>query len=193
MKFIPKSVALSAVLCVTLSVASLPCAAAQARPAAKPKSDAADTPMPQFSGTWILNTKRSQLIQRATGESRAIIQYDGKTWHYIHTHQSEDEDKPDEWQTTMEVGSAKMHTSTGDDITFQSRMVREGSALVMQETGVTANGQHVRNTVRYTLQDNGNTLVETETSVGPLGPQKNIYVLEREGTRPADNPMGPQG
>ncbi len=183
MKFLANSVALSAVLCTMLS-GSLPGAAAQTKPATKPKTEAADAPLPKFSGTWILNPTRSKLIQRATGESRAIIQYDGKTWHYIHTHQSEDEEKPDEWQTTMEVGSTKMHTSTGDDITFQSRMVREGSALVMQETGVTANGQKVRNTVRYTLEDNGNTLVETETSVGPLGPQKNIYVLEREGTRP---------
>ena len=45
----------------------------------------------------------------------------------------------------------------------------------------------ITNTVRYTLENGGNTLIETETSVGPLGPEHNIYVLNRYGAVPATN------
>ena len=123
-------------------------------------------------------------MQRSNGENRAIIQYDGKTWHYIHTHQAEDEEKPDAWQTTLVVDSPTPHVVQGEDITFRSRIQRIGNAMLLTETGITLNGQKTANTVRYTLEDGGKTLVETETAVGPLGKQLNIYVLEREGPEP---------
>ena len=141
--------------------------------------------LPAFSGTWVLNPGRSRVAQRSNGESRAIIQYDGKTWHYIHTHQADDEEKPDAWQTTLIVNSATPHVVQGEDITFRSQIHSAGNAMVLTETGVTLHGQKTSNTVRYTLEDGGKTLVETETAIGPLGKQVDVYVLEREGSAPA--------
>jgi hypothetical protein len=172
MKLLPAFVVLA--LPVLLSAQS-------AHPATRTASSAA---LPAFSGTWVLNPGRSKVIQRTGGESRAIIQYDGKTWHYIHTHLAEDEEKPDAWQTTLVVNSPTPHVVQGDDIVFRSRIQRVGNAMVLTETGVTLHGQKTSNTVRYTLQDSDKTLVETETAIGPLGKQTNIYVLEREGSVP---------
>jgi hypothetical protein len=158
-------------------------AQAGAQPATRAAHAAAAT-LPAFTGTWVLNPGRSKVVQRTTGESRAVIQYDGKTWHYIHTHQAEPDDKPDAWQTTLVVDSPTPHVVQGEDITFRSRIQRAGSAMLLTETGLTMNGQKTSNTVRYTLEDGGKTLVETETAIGPLGKQVNVYVLEREGAAP---------
>ena len=150
-----------------------------ATPRAKPPAAAK---LPPFSGTWILNSQRSKLIQRISGESKAIIQYDGKSWHYIHSHQESPNEEPEQWQITLVVDSPQYKTVQGVDITFHSRIARQGNALLLTENGETLHGQKIHNTVRYTLDNDGNTLTETETSVGPLGPQRNIYVLEREGS-----------
>ena len=135
-----------------------------------------------FSGTWILDPKRSQLSQRINGESKAIIDYDGKTWHYVHSHQQTPEDEPDQWQTTLVVDSPKYNTTQSEEIVFHSRIIRQGNALVFSEYGATRRGQKMRNTVRYTLEDDGNTMIQSETTVSPLGSQHNLYVLHREGT-----------
>ncbi|SEB46087.1 hypothetical protein [Terriglobus roseus] len=166
-----------------LVVLSLPLASLSAQPPRTARGATTAT-LPAFSGTWVLDPARSKVVQHTNGESRAIIQYDGKTWHYIHTHQAEEEEKPDAWQTTLVVDSPTPHVVHGEDITFRSRIQRVGQAMLLTETGVTLNGQKTSNTVRYTLEDGGNTLVETETAVGPLGKQVNVYVLKREGPLP---------
>lgn len=173
----------SSLLLVVLAL-PLPVLAAQTPRTAR---TSATTALPPFSGTWVLNSARSKVVERANGESRAVIQYDGKTWHYIHTHQAEESEKPDAWQTTLVVDSPTPHVVQGEDITFRSRIQRIGNAMLLTETGVTLNGQKTSNTVRYTLEDGGKTLVETETALGPLGKQVNVYVLEREGAVPADD------
>jgi hypothetical protein len=166
-----------------LVVLALPLARLSAQSPHAARSSATPT-LPAFSGTWVLDPARSKVVQRTNGESRAIIQYDGKTWRYIHTHQAEEDEKPDAWQTTLVVDSPTPHVVQGEDITFRSRIQRVGNTMLLTETGLTLNGQKTSNTVRYTLEDSGNTLVETETAVGPLGRQVNIYVLRREGPAP---------
>jgi hypothetical protein len=157
---------------------TLPSALATAQ-AAKPASPA----LPPFAGHWVLNLKRSKLMEPVKGLNTAVIVYDGKSWTYIHRHQDNPDDDPSAWQATYIVNSPTPHVSdNGADITFRSRLQRQGNVMLMTETGTTLNHQQVHTTIRYSLEDGGNTLVETETSVGPLGPQKNIYVLEREGT-----------
>jgi hypothetical protein len=171
-----------------LLVLSLHVAAVPAQTAASTRAKAPATvskELPPFSGTWILDNKRSKLIQHIGGESKAIIAYDGKTWHYVHSHQDSPDEEPEQWQTTMVVDSPKYNTVQGADITFHSRIARVGNAMVLYEHGETLHGQKTTNTVRYTLENGGNTLIETETSVGPLGPEHNIYVLNRYGAAPA--------
>jgi hypothetical protein len=170
-----------------------PCPAqSAAAPHPKPPTATAATRLPPFSGTWILNNQRSKLLRKIGGESKAIIQYDGKTWHYIHSHQDSPTDLPDQWQTTLVVDSPNYKTVQGEDIVFHSRITRQGSALLFLERGETLHGQKFRNTIRYTLEDDGNTLIEAETAIGPLGPQHNLYVLNREGSLPTPEPGPPQ-
>jgi hypothetical protein len=52
----------------------------------------------------------------------------------------------------------------------------------MDEYVRTDKGQHTRNTVTYTLEDDGNTLIELEKEKGPIGTETNRWVLERQGT-----------
>ncbi len=165
---------------------ALPVASSRAQTAATPRPKApvakAEAKLPPFSGTWILDNQKSQIIQRIDGESKAIIAYDGKSWHYVHSHQSSPNDEPDQWQTRLVVDSPKYNTVEGTDIVFHSKIARQGNAMVLSGYGVTVRGQRTRNTVRYTLQDDGNTLIEAETTVNMLGPQHNLYVLHREGS-----------
>ncbi len=165
-------------VCLAASVATLPTVFAVAQTV---KSAPAD--LPPFAGHWVLNVKRSQLMNRLSGLNTAVILYDGNTWRYIHRHQDSPDDEPEAWQTTLLVNSPQLHTEVSSgDITFRSRIQRQSNTMLMTETGTTLHHQQVHNTIRYKLEDNNNTLIETETSVGPLRPQKNIYVLEREGT-----------
>lgn len=166
---------------VTGSSAQAP---AQAKPAPKPTA-AATASLPPFSGTWILDNEHSKLARPINGESKAVIAYDGKTWHYVHSHQETPADDPDQWQTTLVVGSQQYDTQPGIEITFHSRIARVGNAMVLTGYGVTGRGQRSRNMVRYTLEDGGNTLIETETTTNMLGSQHNLYVLHRYGTQPA--------
>jgi hypothetical protein len=162
--------------------------------AAKPHATAAATPktIPPFSGTWFLNQKRSTIEgQRPQGKSKAVIQYDGKTWHYIHTQMNGQDQLDDSWQITMVVNSPTYHVEMEEPLTFRSRIRTVGNALVMDEYVRTDKGQHTRNTVTYTLEDDGNTLIELEKEKGPLGTETNRWVLERQGTgatKPADQP-----
>ena len=172
MKFLP----LSAVVATALLYPTLPAQTSKVNLGAKVPAAKALLP---FSGTWILNPHRSKLTRSIEGESKAVIQYDGKTWHYIHSHQETPNDEPEAWQMTLDVNSSKLHVEPGDEVTFRSRIRQQGNAMLLEEWGTTGHGQKIHNTVRYTLEDNNNTLVQTEVSVGPLGPVRNVYVLER--------------
>jgi hypothetical protein len=170
--------------CIAVAaVLTLPVTYAGAQ-AAKPKPAATATAELQpFAGRWVMNNKKSKIVDRIQGVSSAVIIYDGKTWTYIHRHQASEDEEPEAWQATYTVNSPTMHVAeSAGDITFRSRIARVGKTMVMTEVGTTLHNQQVHTTIKYELQDDGNTLVETEKSVGPLGPQTNIYVLEREGT-----------
>ena len=139
--------------------------------------------LPRFSGTWILDHEHTYLQRDRIpgGESRAVIEYDGKTWHYVHTHLEGGDTLPDSWQIRMVVDSPKLHTERVEGVTFHSRIRRVGETLVMSENGTDPNHQHVYNTVTYFLQNDGNTLIQEERSKGPLGTVVNHWVLQRAG------------
>ena len=143
--------------------------------------------LPRFSGTWILDNEQTHLQRERIpeGESRAVIEYDGKTWHYVHTHLEGGDTLPDSWQIQMVVDSPIMHTERVEAVTFHSRIRRVGKTLVMSENGTDPNHQHVYNTVTYSLEDDGNTLIQEERSKGPLGTIMNHWVLRRAATGPA--------
>ena len=140
--------------------------------------------LPPFSGTWILDPKATHLQRERIpdGESRAVISYDGKTWHYVHTHLEGGDTLPDSWQISLVVDSPKLHTEQAEAVVFHSRIRRVGNTLVMSENGSDPNHQHVYNTVTYSLENEGNTLIQEERSKGPLGTVVNHWVLQRAGT-----------
>jgi hypothetical protein len=157
--------------------ASLVLAQASAGPS---KSRAMSGELPPFSGFWVLDSKQSVVSTPIPGRSTAVISYDGKTWHYTHRHQSSPDAEPEAWQITLTVDSPTYQVQRTEEITFRTRIQRRGRGLVLEQFGVTHRGQKIHNTTRYTLSSDGNTLTELETSTGPLGPEKNTYVLIRD-------------
>ena len=178
------------VLGLLLALSCLPCGLAHSQSPAKTARRAATaSTLPPFSGSWVLDTKRSVLSESISGRSTAVISYDGKVWRYTHRHQSSPDQQPEAWQITLPVDSPTFQVARGEEITFRSRIQRRGQALVLEQYGLTPHGQKIHNTTRYTLSPDGNTLTESEVSTGPLGPLKNTYVLVRDdgqGSSPAE-------
>lgn len=139
--------------------------------------------IPPFSGTWTLNMQRSKVeAPHPPVSSEATIDYDGKTWHFKRTHKYAT-GKPDTWTAEFVVDSAKLHVEKEGPFTFRSRMYRDRDALVLVEDISATDGRKGKNTVRYTLEDDGNTLIESEKEETPDGPETNRWVLERKTNR----------
>ncbi len=136
--------------------------------------------IPPFSGTWILNMQRSKVeAAHPPVSGEAVILYDGKTWRFKRTHKSAT-GKLDTWSIDLVVGSRKFHVEKDGPLVFHSRMYRDGDALVLAEDITASDGQKAKNTVRYTLEEDGNTLIESEKEETPAGNETNRWVLERK-------------
>ncbi len=151
--------------------------------------------VPAFSGTWNLNLRRS-VVQggRPDGGSQAVIEYDGRVWRLRHVHSNRYGQVEDTWDTKLMVGSKVFQVARDKEtpLTFRSRIRRDGEAMVLDQLVTMAKGGRARNTIRYTLEDGGNTLVEVETSMGVMGKEVNRWVLERDGTgAPVEHSPGP--
>jgi hypothetical protein len=166
----------------------------------KPIKSSAKRPPAPFSGTWALDLQRSTIQgQRPTGSSRAVIEYDGRTWRYRHIHSNSYDQVSDAWDTTLTVGAKTLHVAREEPLTFRSRIYLEkngsgknatqGDTLVLQEFVRTDRGGAARNTVRYSLEDGGNTLIETEKSVGAMGTEINRWILRRQAPGEAPPPI----
>jgi hypothetical protein len=168
-------------------------AAGQTANGSKPTASKAKSTLPAFSGTWALDLKRSTIQgQRPAGSSQVVIEYDGRTWRYRHIHSNSYGQVSDAWDTTLVVGAKTLHVAREEPLTFRSRIYLEknasqGDTLVLQEFVRTDRGGTARNTVRYSLEDGGNTLVETEKSVGVMGTEINRWVLQRQA--PGEGPL----
>jgi hypothetical protein len=176
---------LLSVLLVSAFLWQAPIASPQAAPAKavppKPAPATTTQKLPPFSGTWLLNMKRSQVYgSRPSGKNYAVIQYDGKTWRHIHVQWNGWDQQEDAWQVTMTVGSPVFHVEKHEPLTFRSRIYRQGDSLVMLEYIKDDKGQTVTTTIHYTLEEEGNTLIEEEKSKGPLGVTTSRWVLERQ-------------
>jgi hypothetical protein len=158
-----------------------PAKATTAKPAPANPAAPSTQKLPPFSGTWLLNMKRSQIYgTRPSGKNFAVIQYDGKTWKHTHVQWNGWDQQEDAWQVVMVVGSPVYHVEQHEPLTFRSRIYRQGDSMVMLEYIRSNKGQNVTTTIHYTLEDDGNTLIEEEKSKGPLGVQTSHWVLERQ-------------
>jgi len=135
---------------------------------------------PLFSGTWVLNIQRSKLeAAHPPVSSEAVIRYDGKTWHFKRTHRY-DAGKVDVWSIDLAVGSPKFHVEKNGPYVFHSQMFRDGDSLILAQDITASDGSKAKNTVRYHVEDNGNTLIEDEMEETPVGNETNRWVLERK-------------
>jgi len=135
---------------------------------------------PPFSGTWVLNMRRSRVeAAHPPVSGEAVIRYDGKTWHFKRTNRN-DAGKVDVWSIDLVVGSAKFHVEKDGPYVFRSRMFLDGGSLILAENITASDGQKGKNTVRYSLEDNGNTLIADEKEQTPAGNETNRWVFERK-------------
>ena len=127
-------------------------------------------PSHSFTGTWTLDHHRSTFVGMAHPPIAAevVIRYDGTHWHRWRSHTAPD-GKVDAHAVDLIVDSPKPLIVKDGPYTFYSRITRDGDALVLKEDIVANTGEKATNTVRYTLEDNNQTLVEFEQEVTPEG------------------------
>jgi hypothetical protein len=135
---------------------------------------------PEYSGTWVFSVQRSKLeTKHPPVSTEAVIRYDGKTWHFKRTHRY-DTGKVNVWSIDLVVGSSKSHVEKEGPYVYRSRMFRDGDALVLAQEITASNGEKGKNTVRYHVEDNENTLIADEREETPVGNETNRWVFERK-------------
>jgi hypothetical protein len=79
----------------------------------------------------------------------------------------------------MVVDAREPSITHQEGLTISSHVTREGDEVVLRENYVANTGEKATNTVRYRVEDGGNTLVEDEQEVTTEGSEHNIWVLTR--------------
>ncbi|CAN5423760.1 hypothetical protein BH10ACI4_BH10ACI4_05660 [soil metagenome] len=138
-------------------------------------------PIPSFSGSWTLDLHRSTFEGKPhppiAGE--IVIRYDGTHWHRWRSYTSPN-GKVDARAVDLIVDEPKPLVVKNASDTSYTTMRREGEALVLRQDFVSNAGEKASNTVRYTLEDHGNTLVESEHEETPAGNETNRWVSIRK-------------
>jgi hypothetical protein len=137
--------------------------------------------VPPFTGTWTLDLHRTTFVGKPHPPiaAKVIIRYDGTHWYRWRSHTGPD-GKVDAHSMKLIVDSAKPLVVKDGPVTFYSYIRRDGDALVLNQDIVANTGEKATNTVRYTLEDSGNTLVEFEQEVTPAGNETNRWVSTRK-------------
>jgi hypothetical protein len=136
---------------------------------------------PSFSGTWKLDLQRTKFLGKPHPPiaGTVVIRYDGTHWYRWRSHTAPD-GKVDTSSMRLTVGAPKPRVTQEGPLTTYSRLKRDGEALVLNEEFVVNTGERATNTVRYSLADHGNTLVEDEQENTPLGNETNHWVSIRQ-------------
>jgi hypothetical protein len=137
--------------------------------------------IPPFTGTWTLDLQRSTFEGKAHPPIAAevVIRYDGTHWHRWRSHTAPD-GKVDAHAIDLIVDAPEPQVVKDGPVTIYSRITRDGNALILHQDIVVNTGEKATNTVRYTLEDNGKTLVEFEQEVTPDGNETNRWVSTRK-------------
>ena len=137
--------------------------------------------VPPFTGTWILDLHRTTFVGKPHPPIAATvdIRYDGTHWHRWRSHTAPD-GKVDTHSIDLIVDSPKPLITRDGPVTTYSYIHHDGDALVLKQEFVANTGEKATNTVRYTLEDAGNTLIEFEQEVTPEGNETNRWVSTRK-------------
>jgi hypothetical protein len=137
--------------------------------------------IPPFTGSWTLDLHRSTFDGKAHPPIAAevVINYDGTHWHRWRSHTAPD-GKVDTRAMDLIVDTPNPLVEKNGPVTISSRITRDGNALILHQDFVANTGEKATNTVRYSLEDNNQTLVEFEQEVTPEGNETNRWVSTRK-------------
>jgi hypothetical protein len=133
---------------------------------------------PNFSGTWNLNLKKSNLQIPPPSSTIFVIRHDEPHFHLTRTHVFNG--KSDTW--TIDIltdGKQEVVEKISDEYTSHTRMYWEGSSLVLDMTISDKSGGKATNLVKYSLADNGQTFIALEHFKAPKDEHLNKWVLDK--------------
>jgi hypothetical protein len=132
-----------------------------------------------FTGVWKLDLHESKVEDKHPPiASTATIRFDGKVWNFSRTHHFVHK-KPDTWAISMMVDSKEDRITREPPLTIKSRIIRDGDALIFTEEYTADTGEKATNSVRYSVTNDGNTLMEDEREVTPDRNEHNVWILKR--------------
>ena len=133
---------------------------------------------PDLSGTWVLDSERSQL-QIKVNIDRATFTIDHKEPRFKLSRVFIINGKEDSltWTLTTD-GREEVTVEAGR--TNHSRLYWDGDVLVFDVRIVLKDGREATNVVRYSLRDGGKTFVAEEKFRGPVLKYDNLWVAGRK-------------
>jgi hypothetical protein len=143
---------------------------------AAPVTGLAETPQhPDLAGVWVLSTTRSTVAQQGIRAGRLRIDHQGLQLRFHRTFVTAEGGDDLSWVLTTD-GVEK--TTRSEGVTTHSRLFWEGDQLVLDEK-LELPGRTATNVVRYSLTDEGRTLIAKEAFRGPRLQYDNTWVFER--------------
>ena len=146
------------------------------------------TRRPDFSGRWLLDLDRSSIKgDNPPVSSIFVIQHKEPRWHLSRTHiySSGKSDTQNIDLVTMER-KGSVHREGG--YTVSSRMYWEGESLVLDEKISGPGGWRGTNLVKYSLADNGKTLIALEREEDSKSKTTNRWMFYNKPAPPPPRP-----
>jgi hypothetical protein len=113
-----------------------------------------------FTGTWIFNPHTSSLEIPPPSASTFHIKHDEPNFHLSRTHVFNG--KSDTWEIDLVTDGKHEVIERNSHYTARTRIYWEGRSLVLDMKMETKNGESASNLVKYSLADDGNTLIALE-------------------------------
>ena len=133
---------------------------------------------PDFSGTWVLNLDKSRLqIEDKIESGTFTIEHKEPDFRFSRVFVVGGKDDAVSYALTAD-GREKIVKEPGRTTT--SRLYWDGDVLVLDERIVLGDGREATNVVRYSLRDEGKSLVAEEKFRGPRHKHDNLWVAERK-------------
>jgi hypothetical protein len=133
---------------------------------------------PNLSGTWVFDAQKS-LLQDPPPTSMTF-QIDQHDPHVRLSRTQVYGGKSDTWTLDTVTDGQKEVVQHLALYTTHTRMYWDGDALVLDEKITASDGSKATNTVKYSLADDGKTLLGIETAVTPVGKATNKWVYEKQ-------------
>ncbi len=134
---------------------------------------------PNFSGDYVLNKEKSQLVQQQAAnleKATLTIQHQGNSFKFNRVFTVKGKEEPFSYQ--LVIDGSEVQSDQGAIRNF-SRILWESNTLVYQVRMVAPQGE-ATNVVRYTLEQDGRVLRAEEVFRGPRLSYRNVWIFERK-------------